>query len=403
MDANDILAQYLAGQAAQKNPMGIFGLRQSPFMTDADKSALRFQNLQDVLAKQGNIPAMLASQAGDQLGRGLAQKFGGAPDNTRPPDPQQQALAIYQQALQQSGDPDIASFTAYKWLAAQGVDGAMAKAQEAYKAYTEKQDKEADNKRADDQLEQDRKKNTWKDLETNARGQQIQVNELGEKRAVGSGPLVENNIGEQSKFDQKLGEGFADMFLSAVKDSAKARQQMNQIDQLETLMNGMGGGKLTPTGFEIARYAKSLGLDISDNLGNADAAATILNKMALDLRSTAEGSGMPGSLSDSDREFLRSMTPGLEKSPEGRAKLFSYYRKVYGRQIEVGRKAIEYKKRNGKLDEGFYTELDDYSQKNPLFQQQTSIATVNSKADYDKVKSGETYVDGRTGKKMVKR
>ena len=112
MDANDILAQYLAGQAAQKNPMGIFGLRQSPFMTDADKSALRFQNLQDVLAKQGNIPAMLASQAGDQLGRGLDQKFGGGPDNTRPPDPQQQALAIYQQALQQSGDPDIASFTA---------------------------------------------------------------------------------------------------------------------------------------------------------------------------------------------------------------------------------------------------------------------------------------------------
>ena len=396
LDANDILSQYLAGQAAQKNPTGIFGLRQTPYLTDADKAALRFQNLQDAFQRQGNIPGMLASQAGDQLGQGLSKMFGGGPDNTRPNDPQLDALPVYQQALRQTKDPMVASFAAYQYLAQRGVPGAMEKAQEAYKALQEQA-----NKNRDYQLNKD--KETYTPAGTNARGQELQKNALGRMDAVGSGELVSVHTGEQSKFDQTVGEGFAKDFLAAVKDGAKARQQMNQIDQLETLMKNMGGGKLTPTGYEIASYAASMGLNINKEMGNADAAATILNKMALDLRSTAEGSGMPGSLSDSDREFLRSMTPGLEKTPEGRAKLFSYYRKVYGRQIEIARMAIDYKKKNGKVDEGFYSQLDEFSQKNPLFRSQTAIPTVASKADYDKLQSSDSYVDSRTGKTMVKR
>ena len=47
----------------------------------------------------------------------------------------------------------------------------------------------------------------------------------------------------------------------------------------------------------------------------------------------------PGALSDSDRNFLSSMTPGIETTPEGRALMVDWSRRMYQHQIELARVA----------------------------------------------------------------
>jgi hypothetical protein len=76
---------------------------------------------------------------------------------------------------------------------------------------------------------------------------------------------------------------------------------------------------------------------------------------------------MPGALSDKDREFLASMVPGIEKTPEGRKQILDTAKRLAKRQQEVSKLAREYRKKNGSMDEGFYEVLEDFSSKNPLF------------------------------------
>lgn len=360
-DANEYLAKYLAQQAAEKNPTGIFGLKQTPFLTPADQRALRFQQLSQAVQSSPQYSAALG--AGQGLGNALGGLGGNNPsDSARPPDPQVLAKGVYDQILQQTGNPYLARRQAYNYLAQQGVSGAM---EELYK--TEKDYQEQINKDRDFGLSKQEK--SFTSLGNNARGQEIIQNELGKKESVGSGPLVSVTVGEQGAEEKGVGEYWAKKFGSIVDGGDKARALMNDMHALKGLLSEVGGGRLTETGYEIASVAKSFGFDINDKLSNVDAASAIFNKMALALRSTADGEGMPGAMSDKDREFLRSMTPSLAKTPEGRAKLFEYYEKVYQRQMFVAKQALEYRQKNKHMDEGFVQAMNKYADDNPMFAQ----------------------------------
>jgi hypothetical protein len=76
---------------------------------------------------------------------------------------------------------------------------------------------------------------------------------------------------------------------------------------------------------------------------------------------------MPGALSNSDREFLMSMTPGLTSDPAGRKLISESMVKLAKRDQDVAKLARDYRKRKGSLDEGFYDELAKFSDANPLF------------------------------------
>ncbi len=76
---------------------------------------------------------------------------------------------------------------------------------------------------------------------------------------------------------------------------------------------------------------------------------------------------MPGAMSDKDREFLQSMVPGLGQNPNGNALIIDYMKRVAQRSVDVERLRQQYVRKNGRLDEGFYTELADYSDANPIF------------------------------------
>jgi hypothetical protein len=170
--------------------------------------------------------------------------------------------------------------------------------------------------------------------------------------------------GEEAK---TVGKFFGDSYADIQKAGFNAPSRIARMDRLNQLLDGVNTGKLTPAGTELAAYAESLGLKIDKNLGNKQAAQALANEMALELRNPAGGAGMPGAMSDADREFLKSMTPGLSTSPDGRKQITETGKKIAKRDQDVAKMAREYRQKNGSIDEGFYEKLREFSDKNPLF------------------------------------
>jgi hypothetical protein len=112
------------------------------------------------------------------------------------------------------------------------------------------------------------------------------------------------------------------------------------------------GGKGSQAFKQLKSFGSTLGLDF-EGLGEADVAEAITKKLALSLRTTDEGGGMPGSMSDSDRAFLEAMTPSLNMTQEGRkimAQLFEINADRSRARVEAGK---AYKARTGRIDADF--------------------------------------------------
>lgn len=143
-----------------------------------------------------------------------------------------------------------------------------------------------------------------------------------------------------------------------------------KYQQIGRLLADVDGGKYTPAGTELASALNGFGIKIDKNLPNKEAAAALANQAALELRSPAGGAGMPGAMSDSDRQFLASMTPSMTQSAQGRKMVIDSYVAVQTRNQQVADFARKYEKKYGKLDNGFFDQLSAWSSANPLFKAQ---------------------------------
>lgn len=176
-----------------------------------------------------------------------------------------------------------------------------------------------------------------------------------------------NSVGER-EYDKAMGKEFADLNVGIIKGAQAARNTQAIVDRLEQLLNdpsvyqGTSGERV----LQAKRLAKSISIDVGD-LSGGEAAQAISNQLALQARNPAGGAGMPGAMSDSDREYLKAMQPGLEKTPEGNRQIIETTRKLNQRAIDVERFRQDYIRKNGRLNEGFYTALSEWSEKNPLF------------------------------------
>lgn len=189
-------------------------------------------------------------------------------------------------------------------------------------------------------------------------------------------PLVSVGISEEKAEAKKVGEGMGEMYVELQKGGVSAPARLGKLDRMEQLMEGVNTGKLTPAITQVTSVAQSLGFEIDPKLGAKQALEALSNEIALTLRNPSGGAGMPGALSDKDREFLTSMTPGLAKTRDGNKLIIQTARNLAKREQEIARLAREYRKKNGSLDEGFYDELADFSAANPLFGKRgTPVAT----------------------------
>lgn len=176
-------------------------------------------------------------------------------------------------------------------------------------------------------------------------------------------------------FDETVGKGLGETYLEVNKNAQTSQGKLAKYNQLRNLLGqpnvvqGFAGSEIG----QAKNLALSLGLldeEQAKSLGPTQAAEAISNGLALQLRNPAGGEGMPGSLSNTDRDYLNRMVPNLSKVPEGNRILIDYAVKMENRNIDIAKFANNYVKQNGRLDAGFYSALSDWSEKNPLFADQ---------------------------------
>lgn len=202
-----------------------------------------------------------------------------------------------------------------------------------------------------------------------------QWREVGRGLAFSPTPLVNIDNKQEGKFSEKVGTEFADQYTTLMKADMNAPASIAKYQRLGNLLSQVNTGKFKGATTDLKASAKSLGIDltalgIADDVAPAQAARALSNQIALELRNPAGGAGMPGALSDKDREFLLQSIPGLENDPQAIGKMIEYRVKLAQREQEVAKKARAYRKKNGRFDEGFYDELADWSAKNTLFPDQ---------------------------------
>jgi hypothetical protein len=195
--------------------------------------------------------------------------------------------------------------------------------------------------------------------------QPVQDYQLRKARAGASNVSVTTK--QETEEAKSVGKFFGDNYADVQKSGLTAQSSINRIDRLGQLLDGVDTGKFAPLGVEVAKGAQAFGLNIDPKLSNKEAAIALSSEMALQLRNPYGGAGMPGAMSDADRNFLAGMVPGIEKTPEGRKAIMQTARKLAQRDMEVARMARTYRQKNGSINEGFYDELARHSEANPLF------------------------------------
>lgn len=175
------------------------------------------------------------------------------------------------------------------------------------------------------------------------------------------------NTGEKA-YDQAMGKGLADANIDLIKGASAARTNLANLDRLEQALSDpkVYQGTGADTVLKLRKLAQSAGFSV-DGVADAEVAQSISNQMALNARNPAGGAGMPGAMSDADRVYLREMQPGIDKTPTGNRRMIEVNRKLNQRSIEIENLRQQYIRKKGRLDEGFYREVADFANANPLF------------------------------------
>jgi hypothetical protein len=189
------------------------------------------------------------------------------------------------------------------------------------------------------------------------------------RQGQGYGKTTAQQMDEKSRdsYNEVVAKDMAETRKSILGAGFAAPGNIAKYQQLGTLLANVDGGALTATGTQIASAMNSLGLKIDANLPNKEAAAALANQIALEMRNPAGGAGMPGALSDKDREFLVGMAPNAGQTAQGRKMLIEGYISIQRRNQQVATFARNYEKKYGRLDNGFFEQMQAWSNANPLF------------------------------------
>jgi len=191
---------------------------------------------------------------------------------------------------------------------------------------------------------------------------------------VGGGATVNIDNRAETEFARKVAGAQAEAYTNAQKGAAEAISSNARLDRMSQLLEGVQTGKYSTSLMELQKGLSTiLGKNAPTIFGKpaevaqAEAASALANEIALTLRNPAGGAGMPGAMSDADRQFLQSMVPGLETTPPGRKMMIETAKAVNKRAVEVARLMAEYRKSNNNSLDGWELYLADWSEKNPLF------------------------------------
>lgn len=196
---------------------------------------------------------------------------------------------------------------------------------------------------------------------------------------VGPDPIAvkrqEAAVTSQAAQDTKIAEGGAKDYLDAVQGERAATTNIAKFHQLKNYWGNVHTGPVAPTVLNAKALAAYIAPDLAKkwtgDVPYQQGAEALTRQMALELRNPAGGAGMPGSLSDADRNYLESMVSNAQNDPRAIPLILDARIAVEKRNREIGRIARTYKREHGAIDEGFYAQIADFAAANPLFDKQS--------------------------------
>lgn len=184
---------------------------------------------------------------------------------------------------------------------------------------------------------------------------------------AGMSPAVEAQQTATAAQQKDVSQNYGQIFNQLQNASMQNPARIAKLQHIGELLNGFEGGRYSKAGFEVARAANSLGFKIDPKLPNKEAAESLASAAALELRNPTGGAGMPGAMSDADREYLKGMTPNMAQTDEGRKKIIDAGVRMLQRENQIAAMARSYRQRYGKVDEDFFNQLQEWSNRNPVF------------------------------------
>lgn len=215
-----------------------------------------------------------------------------------------------------------------------------------------------------------------------------QINRVGGKiEPIGGSMVSINNQAESEALKTQI-QSANKTNLELQENSIKARNGLAQVNRLDNLLDEMNTGKFTESTQNIKQIAKSIGIDlegmgIKDDTAQAQAASALSKQLALALRDPSQGGGMPGAMSDADRQYLTKMTPSMENTPEGRKLMIEYAKRMYQRSIDTAKIANEYSRTPSFRTDpnGLYAKLQEFADANPLFTKEDRGGATEPESD----------------------
>lgn len=180
---------------------------------------------------------------------------------------------------------------------------------------------------------------------------------------------------EGATLEEKELVGMGSEFLKTSRAAAGlARSEVRQLAELERQLARIDTGAFAGTRIKLGGVAAYLGLTEGSEVSAAEAAAAITNRLALALRNPAGGEGMPGAMSDADRNFLVASIPGVENTPNGWRSMIEWRRKLADAAISQQREAERFMRDGGRLKD-LPAHMQQYAERNPVFNEQAAPST----------------------------
>ena len=154
-------------------------------------------------------------------------------------------------------------------------------------------------------------------------------------------------------------------------------QNLQALQQAYSQLQAAGGdtNAMASLKLKATQIAQGLGMDpaslgLPQNAGPGETINAITNQLALQMRNPAGGAGMPGAMSDADRQFLSQTVPNIDNSPQGFQAKIEISQKVAQRNAEMSARWNAYPDQSQAGFRKFKQEWKKYTDANPLFGQQ---------------------------------
>jgi len=156
-------------------------------------------------------------------------------------------------------------------------------------------------------------------------------------------------------------------YLGDLNDRAsKASTEEARLQQLEYALSRTYSGFGAEQLLTLRQIGGAFGIGDTDTLGAGELARSISNQLALGLRNPAGGEGMPGNMSNADREFLQRSVPSLQNSPDGWREMIDMRRRLNQYALEQSREANRYLEAGGNAA-NLRSHMQRWAEANPLF------------------------------------